>query len=49
MTSPKDIADRKPVEAMRVARSWSRAPSEREILLPDPWPNMNPIACRMTM
>ena len=45
MTTPLKNDRKKPVEAIFVAVSWRRAPSSREMKLPDPWPKKNPTAC----
>ena len=37
------------VEASLSARFSSRLPSARLIMLPEPWPNMRPIACSINV
>ena len=38
-----------PLEAYSDALSMSFLPKEREIFEPDPWPHMNPKACKMAI
>ena len=40
-------ARKNPVEAYSVASEVFLCPRSLEITLPDPWPNKNPIACRI--
>ena len=47
--TPTPIAQKKPVEAVVVASDTSRLPSSRDMMLPEPCPNIKPTACMIAM
>ena len=49
MTIPQKSARKKPVEASTLAVSSSCIPNFREIILPQPCPNINPNACKIAI